>query len=74
MTAVRPDNFQGVVKKLVRAETQEKKKRKEKELEDSMVDGKIKVFTSRKLTDYNLKPPEQMKLGKANYVSILKRK
>ena len=39
-----------------------------------MVDGKVRVFTSRKLTDFNLKPPEKMKLGKANYVSILKRK
>ena len=41
---------------------------------DSLVDGKIRVYTSSKLSDFNLKPPEQMKLSKGNYVSILKRK
>ena len=33
-----------------------------------------RVFTKKHLWEYNLKPPEQKRLGRGNYVSILKRK
>ena len=35
---------------------------------------RVRVFTRKHLADFDVKPPERRRLGRGNYVSILKRK
>ena len=53
---------------------QDSEEEKSEDVNSNDLSDPDRVFTKKHLWEYNLKPPEQRRLGRGNYVSILKRK